>query len=403
MINIENASIPAEPLKVIDLFSGAGGMSLGFASLPQYFKIIAAVDCEVGKPGAKRGSPKRIHCNLTYERNIGIKPINEDISQLDPTDFMEICKIVAREVTVLISCAPCTGFSQKNAKNHLDDDPRNFLVERSALFVKKLQPEFFVMENVKELIKGKMSHHYHNLMKILFDLGYSISSGVADFADYGLPQHRIRAIIIARRENTELPAFPNPRIFPPTTVRHAIGHMPPLDAGSVDPRDPMHVCPGHNPRSMERIKAVPRNGGSWADISKDKRHLLIPSMINSRPGSFPDIYGRMSWDKPAPTITRECGHPGNGRYLHPDQDRMLSVREMSLLQGFPKNYCFEGALSSKYNQIGDAVPPLISRIIAEYIVALKSNIPVKICKPVLQMEAKLIQRTTLIHQSNLCY
>jgi len=93
---------------------------------------------------------------------------------------------------------------------------------------------------------------------------------------------------------------------------------------------------------------------------------------------------RLSWDKPAPTVTRECGHPGNGRYLHPDQDRMLSVREISLQQSFPANYWFEGPLSSKYNQVGDAVPPLMSRIIAEYIVAVKSNIPVDISRPASQ-------------------
>ncbi len=94
-------------------------------------------------------------------------------------------------------------------------------------------------------------------------------------------------------------------------------------------------------------------------------------MFRARPGSFPDVYGRLKWHSVAATITRECGHIGNGRYAHPEQDRLLTVREMSLLQGFPPSYFFEGPLAAKYNQIGDAVPPSISTKIAQYIVQLK--------------------------------
>jgi len=86
-----------------------------------------------------------------------------------------------------------------------------------------------------------------------------------------------------------------------------------------------------------------------------------------KPGSFPDVYGRLAWDKPAPTVTRECSHPGNGRYSHPEQDRLLSVREMALIQGFPADYRFMGNISSKYRQIGDAVPPMIATMIAQSI------------------------------------
>ncbi len=125
---------------------------------------------------------------------------------------------------------------------------------------------------------------------------------------------------------------------------------------------------------MQRIRAIPHDGGSWSDIADPD--LLIRSMIGKRPGSFPDIYGRLWWDRPAITITRECGHPGNGRYLHPDQDRMLSVREMALLQGFPPDYVFTGPLSARYNQIGDAVPPLISMQVAGMI-ASRIGEPVK--------------------------
>src|SRR5690606_32568697 len=98
-------------------------------------------------------------------------------------------------------------------------------------------------------------------------------------------------------------------------------------------------------------------------------HLRIPSMDVGKPGSFPDIYGRLAWDRVAPTVTRECSHPGNNRYSHPEQDRLLSVREMALIQGFPADYHFEGSLSFKYRQIGDAVPPMVAAMIAEAIAA----------------------------------
>ena len=134
----------------------------------------------------------------------------------------------------------------------------------------------------------------------------------------------------------------------------------------------MHVCPKHGSDVTERMQAIPRDGGSWGDISAGQAHLLIPSMRRKRrPGSWWDVYGRLWWDRPAVTITRECGHPGNGRFTHPDQDRMLSVREMALLQGFPPGYYFEGPLSAKYNQIGDAVPPFVSAQVAELIAHLK--------------------------------
>jgi DNA (cytosine-5)-methyltransferase 1 len=132
----------------------------------------------------------------------------------------------------------------------------------------------------------------------------------------------------------------------------------------------MHVCPGHTPTVQARIAATPHDGGSWADVAARRPDLLVPSMKGKRPGSFPDVYGRLRWDRPAITVTRECGHPGNGRYLHPEQDRMLSVREMALLQGFPPGYTFLGPLSARYNQIGDAVPPLVSRRVAGHVAGL---------------------------------
>jgi DNA (cytosine-5)-methyltransferase 1 len=360
---------------VVDLFSGCGGISRGFHELPDYYKILGAVDLEKGKPGKKKSPGTKLHCNSTYRKNIGIEPLNFDIGELDPQNYRGMLEIQKKELTVLISCAPCTGFSQKKAQNHQEDDPQNKLVEKSGEFVREFLPEFFVMENVKELLKGNQSHHFENLKQTLLKLKYKISAQVINFAHFGLPQKRIRALLIARRDNLPITGIEK-KGKGIKSVREAIGHLPPITQGECHPNDPMHFCPKHTSKVDGRMKAIPKNGGSWEDIVATHRDLLIPSMMKStrRKGSFPDVYGRLWWDKPAITITRECGHPGNGRYTHPEQDRMLSVREMAILQGFPDDYYFEGPTSAKYNQIGDAVPPSIALQIAELIRDIKEGV-----------------------------
>jgi len=362
---------------VVDLFSGCGGMSHGFHSHSSYFKIIGAVDLQKGKPGKGKSPGSSTQCNPTYKRNIGIDPKNADLSLLSPSEYRKELNLKPGELNVLISCAPCTGFSQKNSKNHIEDDPRNQLVVRTGDFVEEFLPEFLVMENVKEILQGNQKHHFNVLLnKLESELKYKVWFEVHDLAEFGLPQRRIRFLLIARRNGAVKPLPKGPRKI--VTVREAIAHLPPLQAGEQDPSDPMHVTPGNTPKVLDRIRATPKDGGSWSDImnnpnltSDDKQHLLIPAMFRARPGSFPDVYGRLWWDRPAITITRECSHTGNGRYLHPEQDRLLSVREMSLLQGFPADYIFEGKLSAKYNQIGDSVPPLVSKQIAAHIINLK--------------------------------
>lgn len=361
-------------LTVVDLFSGAGGMSTGFHRHGA-FEIVGAVDLEKGKPGNGISAGSSTMCNPTYQRNIGIVPWNQDIGHLDPKELMHRLALNRDALDVLISCAPCTGFSQKNAANHVTDDPRNSLVGRTGDFVEVMMPRFLVMENVKELVTGVQRHHYEALHARLTGLGYDVHADVHDLSTLGLPQRRTRALLIAVRGGRSEP-LPHPT-GAIRTVRDAIGHLPPVEAGIVHESDPMHVAPGLTPRVLERIKAIPQNGGSWADIMGDpkrsaakKRELLTPSMFRARPGSFPDVYGRLWWDRPAITITRECAHVGNGRYVHPEQNRLLTVREMALLQGFPPDYVFEGPLTARYNQIGDAVPPMISAQIAAHVARL---------------------------------
>ncbi len=343
----------------MDLFSGAGGMSCGFKRHGA-FRLIGAADLEVAKPSHGVGAT---NCNATYERNHGLRPANVNLAITGPEELAEHFGFSASDVDVLISCAPCTGFSQKQSRNHVNDDARNQLVRRTSLFAAAWRPRYILIENVKELLVGKHRHHFEGLHRDLSDLGYKIHAEVHDLSNFGLPQRRLRALVVAKLGDAFVPDLP--RIRKVRTVRDAIGHLPAIEAGETHPSDPMHVCPTMGDVTRARMRAIPRDGGSWIDIPEEVAHLRIPSMNVSKPGSFPDVYGRLAWDRPGPTVTRECSSPGNGRYTHPDQDRLLSVREMSLLQGYPPDYVFLGPLSSRYRQIGDAVPPLVSALLAD--------------------------------------
>ena len=361
---------------VIDLFSGAGGMSYGFHAHPN-FKVVAAVDAQIGKPSSRKGSLK---CNLSYQENIGIEPINANLRLLEPKTLRNIIAsdLANKTPTILIACPPCTGFSRTLPSNHLVDDARNSLVTRCGLFVEEFKPEIFLMENARELIVGKFTHHYKKLQEKLAQLGYKVHGEVHLLNKFGLPQRRERAFVIAVKKDLQLRTLDELWAgfevnSEATHVKRAISNLPPVDAGKVHPDDALHIAPNFSSSTnLRRLQLIPRNGGSWADIKNhpEAEKILTPAMLRyiaqGKFGSHPDVYGRLWWDKPAVTIKRECSHIGNGRYAHPEQNRLCTIREMSILQGFPKDYKFIApGISNIYRQIGDAVPPLISYQLAK--------------------------------------
>ena len=358
------------PFTVLDLFSGGGGMSYGFHAHPA-FKVVGAVDAERGKPSSRPGS---LGCNRTYAANIGLQPVARDLSTVTPADIRNIAGAALgdRSLDVLSACPPCTGFSRANPKNHLEDDARNSLVARTAHWIHALQPTVVVMENARELLSGRFAHH-HNTLVDAISSDYTIHSAVHTLTRFGLPQKRERALVVAVRKPHPLRTLDDLwagwRVrSEATTVRHAIAQLPPLAAGEAHDTDRWHVSPAMREGTLARLHATPHSGGSWRDLIH-LPHLLTPAMQRSvaagRLGSHPDVYGRMWWDRPAATIKRECGHVGNGRYAHPEQDRLCTVRELGLLNGFPSHYRWGGgSLSNMYRHIGDAVPPLISHQLA---------------------------------------
>lgn len=353
---------------VIDLFSGAGGMSFGFHASPG-FRVIGAVDAEIGKPSSGIGA---LQCNATYEANIGIRPAALDLATATPDDLRAALGTVPKELTVLCSCAPCTGFSRTRNCNHTVDDPRNSLIGRTVLFVEAYRPSIVLMENAREFIHGRFDNHFLTLEKEFLRLGYTVCGEVHMLSRFGLPQQRERAIVIAVRKGMTLRRLDDlwedyKPMSVATQVRRAIGELPAIGAGETHPGDVDHACPAMGEENVRRLRHIPRDGGSWADLRHhpERGAILTGAMLRNIArddfGSHPDVYGRMAWDRPAPTIKRECGHIGNGRYAHPEQDRLCSVREMAILQGFPREYVFRGnSLTNRYRHIGDAVPPLIS-------------------------------------------
>jgi len=351
---------------VVDLFSGAGGMSYGFHRHPS-FRLIAAADAEIAKPSMGRGS---LRCNSTYERNIGIAPTNIDLSQVKPEALREALGIGTRKIDVLCVCPPCTGFSRTNPLNHVRDDQRNSLVRRAADFATALDVDIVVMENARELIRGNFKDHFLAFKRHLEKHGYQVSGKSHMLSTFGLPQIRERAIIVASRREMPLHTLDslwrgwnvNPDAL---TVRAAFAAI------SSDATGCESFPAFANRLVADRLAAIPHDGGSWIDLldNPNASRLMTDSMKRivrlNKIGSHPDVYGRMAWDRPAPTIKRECAHIGNGRYAHPEENRLCSVRELAILQGFPNEFEFNGnSLSNNYRHIGDAVPPLISHQLA---------------------------------------
>jgi len=353
---------------MVDLFSGAGGMSCGFSRHPA-FEVIGAADAQIGKPSAAAGS---LGCNATYRANIGLTPVEADLAAADPAVVCQAMELRGQWPAVLAAGPPCTGFSRTVASNHLRDDRRNGLVGRIADYAALLRPDIVLIENARELVTGAFSGHLRALVDRLDGLGYGAVAATHFFTDFGLPQRRERAIVVATRR----PLVPRGltdlwhgwRVEPKAThVRRAIWDLPPVQAGRAGDNDLLHVSPAFRADiSRRRLAVVPHDGGSWAGLLHQPggAALLTPAMARRVArgdfGSHPDIYGRLWWDRPAVTIKRECSHIGNGRYAHPEQDRLCTVREMSILQGFPRDYQFTGSLANMYRHIGDAVPPLIS-------------------------------------------
>lgn len=327
----------------VDLFAGCGGSTLGLKW--SGFEVLGAVEED---PLAAE----------TYRENHPeVRLWERDVRSLAVSEVVEELGLSQTRLTLLAGCPPCQGFSRIRIRNSREpaSDPRNLLIGDFCRFADKLRPSAILLENVPGL------DAYVGLpatTSFLQDIGYCVQTARLDAAEFGVPQRRKRLILIGILGG--LASFPEPSAAT-STVREAIGSLPtPGSSG-----DPVHDAVMRNGRRVRSlISRVPKDGGSRLDLSQEDQldcHVDFDG--------FKDVYGRMSWDDVAPTITGGCVNPSKGRFLHPEQDRAITPREASLLQSFPRTYYFS-MRRGRYavaEMIGNALPPALGASLGRHV------------------------------------
>jgi DNA (cytosine-5)-methyltransferase 1 len=359
--------------RLIDLFSGAGGMSLGFSGFfGQPFQPVWANDFNQ-------------FCVNTYNENFGPHSFAGDI-----VEILENQQIQIPEADVVIGGPPCQGFSLLN-KNR-ENDPRKELWRPFLEFVKRCGASVFVMENVPQLLG---TYENGEIVGAAESLGFKVCQGKLLAADYGVPQTRTRAFIIGCN-------FADPSIlFPPRkthynpnnngngnqlslpflgdeylstlkkwqTVRDAIADLPPPEGTEIrNVPPPLDLHFGRNPTALsrKRYKSIPHEGMNRFDLQRLAPELTPACWIRKKTGGT-DLFGRLWWDRPAFTIRTEFFKPEKGRYLHPVQNRPITHREAARFQTFPDSFRFSGSKIEIAKQIGNAVPPLLAARVADIV------------------------------------
>lgn len=374
----------ADKPKVLDLFAGAGGFSLGFHWAG--FETAVAIDHDAV-------AVETLQANFSHR---GAFALLRDIARLTPqrleADLQHLN--VVSEFDVIIGGPPCQGWSRVGrgklrslkAKRHrgTDSDPRNHLYENFLRMVAHFRPKVAVMENVP----GMLSHNGKNVAESvaagLKKIGYVVTWALLDASEFGVPQVRKRLIFVGVRKNLGLKfTFPKTisedgvRLYPLRTVRDAIGDLPIIRHGANrgirpyiakpesssyvermrrDVERPTifdHICRTHNDDDLEAFGLL-RQGGLYRDLPKRLKRY--------REDIFDDKYKKLYWNKPSWCVT---AHLSKDCYthIHPSQSRTISVREAARLQSFPDSFYFGGSMGSKFQMIGNAVPPLLAESI----------------------------------------
>jgi len=363
--------------RVVDLFAGAGGLTLGFSkAMGQVFTPVWANDFNA-------------YAAKTYNLNFGNHCTTGDILEIVENHIEQIPK-----ADVVIGGPPCQGFSLLNKQR--DGDPRKHLWRPYLQIVQHTGAEIFVMENVPQLLG---SEEHEEILKVAKELGFKTTFAKLCAADYGVPQTRWRAFIVGCK-------FADPRdFFPPKkthkrpvdsssrmsfseefdfyvsrarpwrTVRDAIADLPPPEGTEIrDLPPPLDLHFGRTPteKSLKRYMAIPKEGMNRFDLQRLAPELTPDCWINKTEGGT-DLFGRLWWDKPSVTIRTEFYKPEKGRYLHPYQHRPITHREAARFQSFPDSFKFTGSKIEIARQIGNAVPPLLAARVADCVFAMLAS------------------------------
>lgn len=344
-------------IKVGDLFAGVGGMSQGF-KMAGNFDIAFAI--EYDKDIAK-----------SYQKNHDKTDVYaKDISDID----VDLLHKKHPNIDVIIGGPPCQGFSQKGKRLSLDD-PRNYLFQQFVRFVKEFKPKYFVLENVPNIVTTANGYFKDQIVSAFNQIGYDVTYGVLCAADYGVPQDRHRAVFLGQIGKLEV-KLPQPN-GKKTTIREAIYDLPFIESGegaeemlydkpaTSDFQKLMrgdsqtlynHTATKHNAMALRRLAMIPKGAGKEV-LPPEERTKSI----------YSGTWSRMIEDDISVTITTRYDTPSSGRFTHPILDRCITTREAARIQSFPDSFVFYGTKTCQMKQVGNAVPPLLAKAIAEQI------------------------------------
>lgn len=343
-------------ISCVDLFCGAGGLTHGLVN--SGVKVTAGIDLDPA-------------CRYPFEvNNPGAQFVEKSIDKRLPTKKVA-SYFVPGTVRVLAGCAPCQPFSTYSHRYDNQRDGKWELLKQFGRFVKGIEPEIVTMENVPAIQRHPV---FESFLRILERREYFIWHDTVDCAEYGVPQARKRTVLLASKYGPI--TMIEPTHEKALTVKKTIGRLPPLCAGETDRRDKLHTACGLSPKNLKRIRhSIP--GGTWRDWPK---RLVADCHRQGSGKTYPSVYGRMEWGKPAPTMTTQCYGFGNGRFGHPEQDRAISLREAAMLQSFPREYKFvPDDRPVEFNPIGrligNAVPVKLGEAIGTSIILhIKSHL-----------------------------
>ena len=344
--------------KMIDLFAGVGGLSLGFEMCGFEVVIANEYDPSIAEAYIKnRNNPNMIVADITK------LPIEETFGKYKG------------QVDLIVGGPPCQGFSAKGQRKSIND-PRNFLFRYFVDVVATVSPKYFVMENVPGLLTTEGGYFKKELMDLFESHGYTVSADVLCAADYGVPQNRHRAFVIGKRNATQAVSMPEKQTVH-TTIWDAISDLAFLNSGEGTriqeyPYPPQssyqkalregssklynHVATKHSAIALQRLAMIPPKGG---------KEYLPPE--HHTKSIYSGTWARMDADDVSVTITTRFDTPSSGRFAHPYLNRAITVREAARIQSFPDTFHFFGTKSSQMKQVGNAVPPLLAKAVAECI------------------------------------
>lgn len=357
-------------MKVIDLFAGCGGLSLGFIKDGYAVKKAVEFDASIAK---------------TYKLNHPeVDVIVDDIRNIDKSGVFK-----EGDADVIIGGPPCQGFSMAGARirNGFIDDSRNYLFKHYFNVVKTVKPKAFVMENVKGIMTMQDGKIFEEIVRIFSDakmldgISYHINYRIVRAVEFGIPQKRERMIIVGTRndinfnqlwEQTKVEILQDyPHYFDIVTVEDAIGNLGTTTAdGLIENPIPITNYQKYLATDKEKLTNHTQTNHSKLAIDRMKRikggenYTSLEEQINS---VHSGAYGRLCWNEQAPTITTRFDTPAGGRFIHPVDNRTLSPREAARIQSFPDEFIFYGNKTSICKQIGNAVPPKISYFLARLI------------------------------------